>query len=85
MVEADFGRVITKHSTAIGTVYMFDLISSMWAVMLFDAESKIILSRTFPYTGKTEKISFAYCRAFYKKVKRILVVERNLGAIEELL
>lgn len=84
MIEADFGRVITKHNTAIGTVYMFDLTSSMWAVMLFDAENQIILSRTFPYTEKTEKTSFAYCRSFYKKVKHNLVVERNLD-IEELL
>lgn len=84
MIEADFGRVITKHNTAIGTVYMFDLTSSMWAVMLFDAESQIILSRTFPYTEKTEKASFAHCRSFYKKVKHNLVVERNLD-IEELL
>jgi hypothetical protein len=85
MIEADFGRVITKHNTTIGTIYMFDLIPSMWAVMVFDAESQIILSRTFPYTEKTEKTSFAHCRTFYKKVKDILLVERNLDAIEELL
>lgn len=85
MVEADFGRVITKKSvTAVGTVYMFDLIPSMWAVMVFDVESQIILSRTFPYTKKTEKTSFAHCRTFYKQVKELLF-KRDIDGLEELL
>jgi hypothetical protein len=84
MVEADFGRVITKKETTVGTAYIFDLIPSMWAVIVFDANSQIILSRNFPYNELTEKEMFATCKTFYKKVKDALL-KKDVDALEEML
>ena len=84
MVEADFGRAITKKETTVGTVYMFDLIPSMWAVIVFDTKSNIILSRNFPYNNDTEKDMFTACRTYYKKVKELLM-KRDIDALEEML
>lgn len=84
MIEADFGRVIMKHKTSTGAVYIFDLIPSMRAVIVLDDDDQIILSRNFPYTAETSKSSFTVCRAFYKKVKELLF-KKDLDGLEELL
>lgn len=84
MVEADFGRVLTKKETSVGTAYIFDLIPSMWAVIVFDENSQIILSRNFPYNEKTRKKMFTVCRMFYKKVRKALI-KHDLNSLEDML
>ena len=84
MTETDFGRLITKRSTSVGTVYICDLVSSMWVVIAFSPDNRLLLSRSFSYTDKTKKKAFASCRSFYKKVKD-LMYKRDILGLEDLI
>lgn len=84
MIEADLGRVISKKKCSSGaTVYVSDLTNDMWAVIVLDADSIIIHSRSFAYSKETEKKVWDSCRHYYKIVKDC-VSKRQLEMLDTL-
>lgn len=86
MSVTDFGKkVVASHKISLGECGIVEITDEMWAVVAFDSDGNLTMSRNFAFTPPLKSTVWENCRTFYKKVKNCMVHRKleDLASLED--